>query len=67
MTLAVNQLIVDRKFSVVRKGKDLCLIKMVAKRPVTIYLKDVGDGYWIDPPKHEFICTYSHFEFSETE
>ena len=67
MTAAVNQIIVDRKFSVAKKGKDICLIKMIGKRPVTIMLKDVGEGYWIEPPKHEFSCSYSHFDFAETE
>jgi hypothetical protein len=67
MDQAVNELIIARKFQVARKGKDVCLIKMVGKRPVTIYLRDYGEGYFIEPPKHEFRCTYSHFEFAETE
>ena len=67
MDAAVAQLIVGRKFSVARKGKDLSLLKLVAGRPVTIFLKDCGDGYWIEPPKREFVCTYSHFEFQDRE
>ena len=67
MTEAVNQLIIDRKFQVAKQGTDLFLIKMVGKRPVTIFLKNMGNGYFIEPPKHEFRCTYSHFEFTETE
>lgn len=67
MQEAVKQLIIDRKFQVARQGKDVCLIKMVGKRPVSIYLRDHGDGFWIEPPRHEFRCTYSHFEFTEAE
>lgn len=64
---AINELISARKFQVARKGPDVCLIKMIGKRPVTIYLRNCENGYFIEPPKHVFHCTYSHFEFTETE
>jgi hypothetical protein len=66
-TQAVNELIIDRRFQVAKKGKDLYLIKMVAKRPVTIVLRDYGNGYFIEPPSQSFCCSYSHFEFTEPE
>lgn len=67
MTTAINQLIIDGTFSVARKGKDILLVKMVSGKPVSIMLTDMGEGYWIDPPKNQFVCGNSHFEFSEPE
>jgi hypothetical protein len=67
MENAINELIVARKFQVARKGKDVCLIKMVGKRPVTVWLRDYGEGFFVEPSKYEFHCKNSHFEFTETE
>jgi hypothetical protein len=67
MDLAINELIIARRFQVAKKGPDVCLIKMINKRPVTIWLRYMNEGFFIEPPRHEFVCTYSHFEFSETE
>jgi hypothetical protein len=67
MENAINELIVARRFQVARQGKDVCLIKMVSKRPVTIWLRDQGNGFYVEPSKYEFHCKNSHFEFAETE
>jgi hypothetical protein len=67
MTAAVGQLIIDRKFSVARKGNNLCLIKIVAKRPVVINLTYTEGGYWIEPPSREYRCTNSWYDYSEPE
>lgn len=67
MTVAVNNMIAERRFSVARKGKDVWLIKMVGGRPVTVVLKYLDEGYWLEPPSHEYQCSYSHFDYTEPE
>ena len=64
---ALSKIVFARKFAVAKKGPDIQLIKMMAGKPVTIFLKEVEEGYWMEPPKHEYHCTYSHFDFSEEE
>ena len=64
---ALSQIIFARKFAVAKKGPDVQLIKIMGGKPIVIMLKDVGDGLWMEPPKHEYHCTYSHFDFAEDE
>lgn len=64
---ALSAIILASKFAVAKKGPDVQLIKVLAGKPVTIFLKEVEEGYWMEPPKHEYRCTYSHFDFNEEE
>jgi len=63
---AISQLIVGRKFTVAKQGKDLILVKMVGKRPVTINLKFTGSGYWIENPEREDRCVNSYLDYAAT-
>ena len=64
---AVGQLIVDRKFTVAKQGKDITLIKKIGKRPVSIFLKRLdGGGFWINNPSREDRCVNSFLDFADT-
>ena len=63
---AVNSLIVGRKFTVARQGRDIILVKMVGKRPVTIVLKWNGSGFWLENPGRDDRCVNSFFDYTVT-
>jgi len=64
---AVNQMIISRKFTVARQGKDVTLVKMVGKRPVTIVLKYLeGSNFWIENPEREDRCMNSFLDYAVT-
>jgi hypothetical protein len=67
MNEAISQIIIDRRFSVAKQGQDLQLIKMIGKRPVTIFLRRELTGFVIEPPKYDFRSSNSHFEFTMLE
>jgi hypothetical protein len=62
---AVNRLILSRKFTVARQGRDLTLVKMVGKRPVTIKLKAISpSSFWVENPERDDRCVNSFFDFT---
>lgn len=64
---AVNQMIISRKFTVARQGKDVTLVKMVGKRPVTIVLRyQDGANFWIENPEREDRCVNSFLDYADT-
>ena len=64
---AVNQMIISRKFTVARQGKDVTLIKMVGKRPVTIVLRyQDGSNFWIENPERDDRCVNSFLDYAIT-
>lgn len=63
---AIGQMIVNRKFTVARQGKDITLVKMVGKRPVTINLKATPGGFWIENPERDDRCVNSFLDYSMT-
>lgn len=63
---AIGQMIVNRKFTVARLGKDLSLIKLVGRRPVTVNLKYTGHGFWIENPERDDRCVNSFLDYSMT-
>jgi len=63
---AIGQLIVGRKFTVAKQGKDITLVKMLGKRPVTINLKFTGSGYWIENPERDDRCVNSFLDYTMT-
>jgi len=67
MQAAVNQMIVSRKFTVARQGKDVTLIKMIGKRPVTIVLRHMdGPSFWIENPERDDHCMNSFLDYAVT-
>jgi hypothetical protein len=64
---AVNKIIVGRKFTVSRQGKDITLVKMMGKRPVTINLIHMeGSSFWIDNPERDDRCVNSFLDYTIT-
>jgi hypothetical protein len=64
---AVGQLIVSRKFTVARQGRDITLVKLVGKRPVTIMLKRLdGASFWIENPERDDRCVNSFLDYTTT-
>ena len=63
---AINKLIIGRKFTVARQGKDLVLVKMVGKRPITIVLTYTGNGFWIENPERDDRCVNSFLDYAVT-
>jgi hypothetical protein len=67
LQIAVNKVIVGRKFTVSREGRDLRLIKMVGKRPVSVFLKRMeGASFWIENPAREDHCVNSFLDYANT-
>ena len=63
---AIGNIVASRKFTLARHGKDISLIKIIAKRPVTIFMRAVDEGFWIENPNRDDRCVNSFFEFCET-
>jgi hypothetical protein len=67
VTIAVNKLILCRKFTVARQGPDLTLVKVIGKRPVTIKLKSTSPrSFWVENPERDDRCVNSFFDFTMT-
>jgi len=66
INLAIGKMIYNRKFTVGRQGRDITLVRMVGKRPVTINLKRTGKGFWIENPERDDRCVNSFFDYAIT-
>lgn len=64
---AIGQLIISRKFTVAKQGKNLILVKKFGPRPTTILLTKLdGAGFWISNPSRVDRCVNSFFDYADT-
>lgn len=49
--------------------KELLLVRKAKGRPISLVLEfnDVQNNLWIRPPRYEFSCRTSHFDYAEPE
>jgi len=66
----LGMLMGSKKFAVATRGRGFQLVKIVAGRPVSIFLDPTtagNDSYWINPPSYIFHSPRSHYEYAEDE